>query len=572
MTKIEFVCFGGQDEKDKVCDALIIDEDIYILGCGINCPSTVTLGIKKIIPDFNYLIDNQQKIKGIFIPTASYELFGGLQFLLKLIPNLPIYTSSLGQTIINNFLERIFNNKNIKNHEIDCFKDKYNVNVLKPLTINKIGKIDVMAFRVACFMPQSLGFVFKTSAGSIIFIDNFIIPNNANNTLYDLLYEVKKFTNSNVLALITSIGHNIDHQSFTTPNYSVTSFFENCVVDMEHRGIFAIDEQDIYKLLRLAWLADKMMIPFYIYSGSLAHTFNYILHNKIVNFPHLLYVDKNQINKIDRCIIVVAGDKQSLLSKLLKIAAQEDSKLVLKQNDMFVYSMLTTVGYEKLEANLFDNLNKFGIAKIKKLPKDVIMLSQSQEDHKFLINILKPKYLFPINGLYMDFVKYKKIAKSCYSNNNVIILSNGQRAIFDDDKLINTKQHLKINEQYVGINGLYDVGANGLIECEQMADSGCVLASLLIDKKTKEIKSFNYTTVGIINTNDLKNQSIIHEIESELNTSILDMLKQKAPNTSLTKDDQDDFKKQIVKKYDKKFNKHPLVLLTIIYIDQLQRN
>ena len=53
MTKIEFVCFGGQDEKDKVCDALIIDEDIYILGCGISCPSTITLGIKKIIPDFN---------------------------------------------------------------------------------------------------------------------------------------------------------------------------------------------------------------------------------------------------------------------------------------------------------------------------------------------------------------------------------------------------------------------------------------------------------------------------------------------------------------------------------------
>ena len=231
MTKIEFVCFGGQDEKNKVCDALIINDDIYILGCGVSCYSTVTLGIKKTIPDFSYLIDNKQKIKGIFIPTASYELFGGLQFLLKLIPNLPIYTSNLGQTIINNFLERIFNNKNIKNHEIDSFKTKYNVNVLKPLTINKISNIDVMAFRTACFMPQSLGFIFKTNSGSIIYIDNFIIPTNANSALYDLLNEINKFTNNNVLLLISSIGHNIDNQSFTTPNYSVSSFFENCIKD-----------------------------------------------------------------------------------------------------------------------------------------------------------------------------------------------------------------------------------------------------------------------------------------------------------------------------------------------------
>lgn len=571
MTKIEFVCFGGQDEKDKVCDALIIDEDIYILGCGISCPSTIALGIKKIIPDFNYLIDNKQKIKGIFIPTASYELFGGLQFLLKLIPNLPIYTSSLGQTIINNFLERIFNNKNIKNHEIDSFKNKYNVNVLSPLSINKIGKIDVMAFRTACFMPQSLGFIFKTNVGSIIYVDNFIIPTNANAALYDLLNEVNKFTNNNVLALITSIGHNINNQNFTTPNYSVSSFFENCIIEMPHRGIFAIDEQDIYKLLRLAWLADKMMIPFYIYSGSLAHAFNYILHNRIINFPHLLYIDKNQLNNVDRCIIVVASDKQNLLNRLQKIAAQEDDKLILKSSDTFVYSLLTTPGYEKLEANLFDNLNRFGIAKIAKLPKNVIMLSQSQEDHKFLINILKPKYIFPINGLYMDFVKYKKIAKTCF-NNNTIILNNGQKAIFDDDKLINIKQHLKIIEQYVGTNGLYDVGANGLIECEQMSDSGCVLASLLIDKKTKQIKCSNYNIVGIINTNDSKNQSIINEINSTLDTAMLDLLNQRNSDANLTREEQDYFKKQIAKQYDKKFDKRPLVLLSIIYNDQLQKS
>ncbi|MCQ2747892.1 MAG: hypothetical protein MJ223_01260 [Mycoplasmoidaceae bacterium] len=105
MAKIEFICLGGQDEKDKACDALVIDGDIYVLGCGIRCPSVVQLGIKKIVADFSYLIDNKQKIKGIFICTPSYNQYGGLEFLIKNLPNVPVYTSYLGQMIINNNLD-----------------------------------------------------------------------------------------------------------------------------------------------------------------------------------------------------------------------------------------------------------------------------------------------------------------------------------------------------------------------------------------------------------------------------------------------------------------------------------
>ncbi|MCQ3907199.1 MAG: hypothetical protein MJ219_00090 [Mycoplasmoidaceae bacterium] len=105
MSKIEFVCLGGQDEKEKICDALVIDGDIFVLGCGIHCPSVIQLGIKKIVADFSYLIDNKQKIKGVFIPTPSYNMYGGLEFLIKNLPNVPIFTSHLGQMIINNNLD-----------------------------------------------------------------------------------------------------------------------------------------------------------------------------------------------------------------------------------------------------------------------------------------------------------------------------------------------------------------------------------------------------------------------------------------------------------------------------------
>ncbi|MCQ2956735.1 MAG: hypothetical protein MJ233_02610 [Mycoplasmoidaceae bacterium] len=421
-------------------------------------------------------------------------------------------------------------------------------------------------------MPTSLGFVFKTDVGSIVYMDHFIIPTSVNNATYDLLDQVNKFTNNNVLLLITSIGKNLSHRGFTSPNYNIDSFYENTVLDMPNRGIFVIEEEDIYKLTKLAAIAAKKTIPFYIYSPSLARAFNYMQNNKIVNFNNLIYMNEQQINTVDRGIVVVSGDKQSLFTKLQKIVVGDDQRLTFKPTDTFVYSILTTPGYEKLEANLFDSINRLNVSRVVKIPKDIIQLSQSQEDHKFLINILKPKYIIPIGGLYMDFANYKEICNKVITpQRNIITLGNGQVAVFDSGKFIDAKRHIKLVEQYVGNQGLYDVGASGLFECEQMADSGCVLASLLIDKAEKKINHFNYNIVGVLNQTDPKNQAIVDEINATLNNTMLELLKTLAPNANLSRDQQDYFKKQIVKQYEKKFGKRPLVLLTIIYKDQIEK-
>ena len=162
-------------------------------------------------------------------------------------------------------------------------------------------------------------------------------------------------------------------------------------------------------------------------------------------------------------------------------------------------------------------------------------------------------------------------AKVITPQKNIILLGNGQVASFVDNKFIDAKRHIKLVEQYVGNQGLYDVGASGLFECEQMADSGCVLASLLIDKKEKKIDHFNYNIVGVLNQADPKNQVIVDEINTTLNNTMLDLIKTLEEGKNLSRDQQDYFKKQIVKQYEKKFGKRPLVLLTIIYKDQIEK-
>ena len=95
MAKISFLGLGGLDEKEKSCYALTINGDIYILNCGLVTPPGASLGVKKIIPDFSWIISNRSAIKGIFIGTPKYSNFAALPYLLKVLEILHPFSSLL---------------------------------------------------------------------------------------------------------------------------------------------------------------------------------------------------------------------------------------------------------------------------------------------------------------------------------------------------------------------------------------------------------------------------------------------------------------------------------------------
>ena len=564
MINFQFFCLGGQNEKGKYCQILNVDDDIYILSCGIITPPNVISGIQKKIPNFDYLTENKEKIKGIFIGTSEYNQFGGLEYLVDTLPNVPIYTSSIGKVLITSFFKNdILNKKNINFIP--------NVIALEPLKSVMISdKMNVTAFRTYNYFLFGIGFIFTFGQKSIIYFDKFIVPTTMNNFFSDLVFEINKITKSNNYLLLTSVGKNINYPSFATPNYGIKDFFDNIFSNEKNQIVIALDANNLYYLAVIAKLCIGYSLPFCLIDQTTNDVFSYLIKNKIINLPNLPWVDPQSIKNYKHCVVIIIAYRQKLIQKLEKIISGDDQNIQFHDEDAFVYALDTENGFEKIETNIIDEISKLQKIATYRLPKDIIELSQCQEDHKFIVSLLKPKYIIPINDLYMNFVKYEQlIATTKFKPNNVLLIDNGQIVKFVNDqieKIPVKKSNIKIVEQNIRSHGYIDIHASHLIESQQMASDGCVLISLLIDRQEKKIIKFNYNPVGVVNLLNEKNRQKLIEINTILNNRMNEILNKFVDqNNLLTKKLQDEFKKEVIKLYQKNFGKKPLILITIIY-------
>ncbi|MDR2369810.1 MAG: ribonuclease J [Mycoplasmataceae bacterium] len=559
MSKIEFFALGGLDENGKDCYALTINGDIYIINCGIITPPSISLGVKKIIPDFLWINQNKRAIKGIFIGTPSYEHFGSLEFFYEFIPNIPIYVSNIGSLILNTYFQK---HASRHNHR----QIKLNIRIMEPLKTERVGATFITPFRLSNSLPRSFGFVFNTPEGAIVYMDDFIISSNKNALFEDEIIDIYRYTNNKIILLIVATGLVGRSRGFTNPNHRVAAYFENIMIDSPGRVLVACYDHDVYKVLALAHTATIKERPINVYSNTLIELFKYLVVNNYLGNRKPIMINDDKLDESNNAVIIITGTPQRLFPKLEKIINDDDPKFHIKDNDTFIFAASTIPGYETFEAEVFDDVARTNINRIYRLPHDILPISASNEDHKHLIERLKPKYIIPVSGLYMDFVEYQKaVIQSGFPKTNILILENGQCISFNNGELEHKSKFIKLEPQYIGTQGVLDVGASSMFEREQMKDNGAVLLSLLYSKEEKIIKKFNYDTVGVINVTD-DNRPILNAIIDECNNLIANLLKVAVEKNAIDmKEIKIAIRKLVDKQFEKKFNKKPLVLTTIIF-------
>ena len=559
MSKIDFLGFGGLDEKQNPCYSLTIDGDIYILNCGISLPTSTSLGIKKIIPDYSWIINNKNAIKGIFIGNATYINFGGLQYLYRLLPNIPIYTNDISASIIITYFKNLFYNTN---NNLNL-----NIRVLEPMKANQIGKASVIMFKVSSYTPHSTGFVFNTKDGAIIYIDDFVLNSSIGDLFPNDYLKVAQAFSTRCLALIVGSGLVGESTGFTYPNAHIIKYFIGILQEhIDSRVLVSCYDFEIYRMLSLISACASMGRPICIYGKNFFYTFKHLQETKKLFIKNLKIINDSQLEQNPNAVVLIVDSLEKYFVKLQKIINGEDPKVQLQETDNFVYANNTLFGYEKAEANLIDNLYRSNINQIYKLPKTILPLKASNEDHKFIINCFKPKYIIPVSGLHMSFEAYKKCAWSMGINkNSVLVLDNGDKVTFENTQLLPTKKFIKLTPQFINSQGSLDGETSSMFERDQMKETGVVLANLLLSNQTKQIIKFNFDAVGVLNITDQ-----IKETLSKLNEEFVKSLNEYAKTQLEAKTfDIKEYKlfvrKIVGKQFDKKFNKKPLVITTIIF-------
>ena len=226
MSNIKIMSLGGLNENGKNMYTITIDGKILIFDVGLKYASDNMYGVDYIIPDFSYLVQNQEKIIGVFISHAHYENMGALTELIKTIPNIKVYATNYTSKII----------------DIECREENVlikNLNIIKPHKKISFKNFSIFPFSVSHSAPESVGYSINTKDGAIVYMADFVIDPTMNG-YYDMdLGKLAYIGKQGVLALMCESVF-AEKKGFTSPRHKLDKFFRSVIDKNDGRVIFSL--------------------------------------------------------------------------------------------------------------------------------------------------------------------------------------------------------------------------------------------------------------------------------------------------------------------------------------------
>lgn len=495
MCNIKIFSLGGLDEMGKNCYCVEIDKDIFVFDCGLKYANENLYGIDYIIPDFEYLIKNKNRIKGVFLTHGHYENMGATKDLLKEIPSIKAYATKFTKYVLTN----------------DGIDASRIVEITPHKKIN-FGSVSIFPINVNHSAPDSVMFVINTKDGAIVYTGDFIVDPKMMNKFSMDLGKIAYIGKQGVLALLCEsvFSERIGH---TSPSHRLTSFFKDSIKHHENRMIFAVLPTHIYTIQEIFDAAANTHRKIVIMGKNLQNIINFSKKEGYLNFADNTLGDLSNIDDKDS-ILLVQDSKENPYASISKIINGYDKFIKLKKTDTVVFAEPKYDSSEKTLVKVENDLATNGCDIITVPKEKTILHHASSEDLMIMIDLLKPKYYMPVKGEYRYMVNNANIAAELkMPRENILLKQNGDVVEISNGKLnLECFDHIKVNDILIDGNSTEDVGELVIKDREMLSENGIVLISATISKKDKVILvGPEVTTRGFIYVKD--SSEMIEEIK-----------------------------------------------------------
>lgn len=467
--KISFL--GGLNEIGKNITLIECENDIVIVDCGMAFPDGDMLGVDLVIPDFTYIEQNFEKVRGIVLTHGHEDHIGGLPFLLSRV-NVPIYGTPLTLGLVGNKLREhsLFN--------------KTQLNEVKAGSTIKLGCMSIKFIHVNHSIPDSVAFAIDTPAGTIVHTGDFKIDCTPITGEMIDLSSFARVGDNGVLALLAE-STNAMRAGYTPTEMLVSESLDNLFKRAEkYRIIIATFASNVNRVQQIINCAEKYGRKVAFSGRSMVNYMDVAQKLGYLSLPKNILIDIDMLDKYppEQIVLVTTGSQGEPMSALSRMAYSDHRKVMVGEGDFIIISANPIPGNEKTVGNVVDELLKRGCKVIYEGMYDVHVSGHAcREELKIIHRLVKPKYFIPIHGEHKHLRKHAELAEFLGMDKSNIFIPDIGTTVEINENYMKEAASVPAGKVFVDGLGVGDVGSIVLRDRKHLGQDGLIIIVASLD-------------------------------------------------------------------------------------------
>ena len=542
---------GGMREIGKNCTLIECNDEILIIDCGLAFPEYEMFGIDIVIPDFTYIRENIEKVKGLIVTHGHEDHIGGIPYLLQEV-NVPVYASPLAMGMIQHKLEENY---------LTCES-----HVIKAGSKFRIGSFRVEAIQTNHSIADSLAYSIKFPGGHVVHTGDFKIDYSPLDGKVIDLNRFSQLGDEGVDVLLCD-STNVLRKGYTPSEAVVRESIDEIFDNIDRRIIIATFASNVHRIKYFIESSIKHQRRIAVSGRSMENVLALSRElGYLDDIPETAFVDISDIKHVaDRNLtIITTGRQGEPMSALTRMAYDNHKSVKLKKNDVVVFSSSPIPGNEKVISQVINKLYEKKVEVVLASTMDVHVSGHaSSEELKLIHTLIRPKFFIPAHGEFRHLIEHAKLSNRLgQPKNHIFVIGNGDALQVESRKAEVVKEFTSGDDVMVDGYGIGDVGSVVLKDRKSLSQSGLITISVALDSATGSLMTEpKLNTKGFVYVDE--HQDLLRDaLNIVYNTIGKSSSRGKTDEASLTRAIKSDMKTFIYNRT----KRNPVIIPVILYV------